>query len=246
MDDVLPSSPPVTLSLEANLFNSILFLCWGGVALLFLLIVFRLFGRAGLVGLIAASAVLMNLLVTKSVTILGLGATGGNVLYAGIFLATDLISEYYGGRQARQAVAVGFLASLLALGSSQVTLLFVPAPWDWADQPLRALFTPVVRIVLGSMLAYLVSQTLDTYLYDFIRKRWKPLWLRNNGSTWVSQAVDTTVFCVVALLGTMPAQAWLQILLSTYLLKVLIAALDTPFIYLSRKWKPKELTHTGP
>lgn len=226
---------------DGGLFNTLLFLLWGAVDLLFLLLVFRFFGLTGLVGLISASTVLMNLFVTKSVTILGLGATGGNVLYAGIFLATDLISEYYGGKEARQAVAVGFLASILALASSQITLLFVPAPWDWADAPLRVLFTPVVRIVMGSMLAYLVAQNLDIYLYGFIRKRWKPLWLRNNGSTWVSQAVDTVVFCTVALLGTMPTSAWLQILLSTYVLKILVAGLDTPFIYLSRRWKPADI-----
>ena len=72
------------------------------------------------------------------------------------------------------------------------------------------------------MIAYLISQNLDTYLYDFIRGRWKPLWLRNNGSTWISQLVDTIVFCTVALLGTMPLYAWLQVVFSTYILKIVI------------------------
>ena len=111
--------------LGPNLYNTLLFLLWAAANLLLLLVVFRLFGQVGLVGLIAASVVLMNILVTKSVTILGIGATGGNVLYAGIFLATDLISEYYGGRQARRAVAIGFVASVLALAASQVTLALV-------------------------------------------------------------------------------------------------------------------------
>ena len=91
------------------------------------------------------------------------------------------------------------------------------------------------------MIAYLISQNLDTYLYDFIRSRWKPLWLRNNGSTWISQLIDTVVFCTVALLGSMPTNAWLQVTLSTYVLKIAIAALDTPYIYLSRRWRPGEL-----
>ena len=71
-------------ALGTNLFNTLLFLLWGALDLLLLLTVFRLFGRAGLVGLIAASVVLMNILVTKSVTIFGVGATGGNVLYAAV------------------------------------------------------------------------------------------------------------------------------------------------------------------
>jgi len=221
--------------------NTLLFLAWSVIALALLLAVFRLFGRVGLVGFICAAVVLMNIFVTKSMRVFGVGATGGNVLYACVFLATDLLSEYYGGREARRAVLIGFAASILALASSQAILLFEPAPWDWAHDPLALLFTPLLRIVSGSMLAYLASQILDTYLYDLIRRRWKPLWLRNNGSTWVSQLVDTLVFCTVALLGTMPPYAWAQVVASTYFLKVVIAALDTPFIYLSRRLKPAEL-----
>jgi uncharacterized integral membrane protein (TIGR00697 family) len=221
--------------------NSILFLVWALIGLTLLLLVFRLFGKMGLVGFICTSVVLMNIFVTKSILIFGLGATGGNVLYACIFLATDLISEYYGGKEARRAVVIGFAAAILSLLSATLTIRFEPAPWDQAHQMLKALFRPLFRIVAGSMVAYLSSQILDTFLYDFIRRRWKPLWLRNNGSTWVSQLVDTVVFCTIALLGSMPRQAWIQVVVSTYILKVLIAALDTPFIYLSRMLKPGEL-----
>ncbi len=221
--------------------NTILFLAWTLIGLFLILVVFKIFGRAGLIGYICASVVLMNIFVTKSVLIFGIGATGGNVLYACIFLATDLISEHYGGREARKAVMIGFTASILSLVASLVTLGFEPAGWDWAHESLKTIFTPMARIVAGSMIAYLISQNLDTYLYDFIRSRWKPLWLRNNGSTWISQLIDTVVFCTVALLGTMPPNAWLQVMLSTYVLKIAIAALDTPYIYLSRLWRPGEL-----
>lgn len=221
--------------------NTFLFLGWACAALSILLLIFRFFGRSGIFGFICASVILMNIFVTKSVRIFGLGATGGNVLYAAIFLATDILTEYYGGRIARKAVLLGFICAVFSLGGSLITLLFVPAPWDWAHGALATLFTPVVRIVIGSMIAYLISQNLDTYTYDFIRRRWKPLWLRNNGSTWISQLVDTAVFCSIGLLGTMPLGSWLQILLSTYLLKLLVAVLDTPFLYLTRRWLPGEL-----
>ncbi len=221
--------------------NSILFLGWAVFGLFVLLLIFRLFGKIGLVGFICAAVVMMNILVTKSMVIFGVGATGGNVLYASIFLATDLISEYYGGREARRAVMMGFFCSVFSLAAALITVAFVPASWDWAQPALKSIFTPVIRIIAGSMLAYMVSQNLDTYLYDFIRKRWKALWLRNNGSTWISQFVDTLIFCSVALLGTMPISAWVQVVLSTYFLKIIVAALDTPFIYLSRRWQPGEL-----
>ena len=227
--------------MESCMVNSLLFLAWAVVGLFVLLFVFRYFGKNGLIGLICAMVVLMNIFVQKSVIIFGLGATGGNVLYACIFLATDLISEYYGGREARRAVMIGFICSVVSLIAAFVTLNLVPASWDGQHEPLEAIFNPVFRIVAGSMVAYLISQNLDTYLYDFIRKRWKPLWLRNNGSTWVSQFVDTLLFCTVALLGTVPTGAWAEILLSTYLLKIIVAAIDTPYIYFSKRWLPQEL-----
>lgn len=221
--------------------NSLLFVGWAVLGLFILLLIFRFFGKAGVTAFIGASVVIMNILVTKSMVIFGVGATGGNVLYASIFLATDLLTEYYGGKEARKAVIIGFACSVFSLVAISITLLFEPAPWDWAQPPLAAIFTPVARIVAGSMIAYLISQNLDTYTYDFIRRRFKGLWLRNNGSTWTSQLVDTLIFCTIGLLGTMPLNAWLQVVLSTYLLKIVVGALDTPFIYLSRVWKPREL-----
>ena len=224
--------------------NSFLFLAWAAIALMVLLVVFRVFGKAGIMSFICVSIVIMNILVTKSVMIFGVGATGGNVLYASIFLSTDILTEYYSGRVARRAVMLGFVCAVFSLAAVWVTLVFVPAPWDWAQAPLSEIFTPVARIVAGSMIAYLISQNLDTYLYEYIRKRWKPLWLRNNGSTWVSQFVDTVIFCTIGLLGTMPLNGWIQVCLSTYLLKILIALIDTPYIYLSRRFLPVDLRGT--
>jgi uncharacterized integral membrane protein (TIGR00697 family) len=223
------------------MYNSLLFVGWAAGALLVLLIVFRFFGKSGIMAFICVSVVVMNILVTKSIRIFGVGATGGNVLYAAIFLSTDILSEYYGGREARRAVMLGFLCSLFSLASVWITIAFVPAAWDWAQESLVRIFTPVARIVAGSMVAYLVSQNLDTYLYEYIRKRWKPLWLRNNGSTWTSQLVDTLLFCSIGLLGTMPLSGWVQVCLSTYFLKILVALVDTPYIYLSRRWLPRDI-----
>ena len=58
---------------------------------------------------------------------------------------------------------------------------------------------------------------------------------------FISQLVDTAVFCSIGLLGTIPIGSWLQVLLSTYLLKLLVAVLDTPFLYLSRRCLPGEI-----
>lgn len=221
--------------------NTLIFIGWVLMALTALLVAFRFFGKAGLIGVMAGSIVMMNILVTKSVTIFGLGATGGNVLYAIIFLSTDILSEMYGGKEARKAVMIGFFVSVMMMIAAWITLIMVPAQWDFAHESLVTIFSPMFRIVAGSMIAYLISNTLDTYTYDWIRNKFpKHIWLRNNGSTWTSQFIDTLVFCSIALLGVMPFTAWLQIVLSTYLLKIFIAAVDTPFLYLAVKINKKD------
>jgi len=129
---------------------------------------------------------------------------------------------------------MGFFVSVVMTIAAWLTLAMQPAEWDFADAALKTILSPMWRIVLGSMCAYLVSNLFDTWIYAVIREKApKRLWLRNNGSTWCSQAIDSIIFASIALLGTMPLTAWLQVLLSTYILKVVIAVLDTPFLYIA-------------
>lgn len=213
--------------------NGLLFLGWAVVGLSGLTLSYKIFGKEGLIAIIAGSVVMMNILVNKSIIIFGIGATGGNVFYSMVFLATDILSENYGGKEARKSVMIGFFISTLTMVGAWAALAMKPAPWDFAHEPLSLILSPMVRIVTGSMVAFFVSNMLDTYSYQWLRKKFpKQLWIRNNGSTWTSQLVDTLLFASIALLGTMPMDAWLQVVLSTYLLKIIIAAIDTPFLYL--------------
>lgn len=220
--------------------NGILFLGWATIGLSGLTLAYKIFGKEGLIAVIAGSVVMMNILVNKSIIIFGIGATGGNVFYAMVFLATDILSENYGGKEARKSVMIGFFISILTMVGAWVALAMTPAPWDFAHQPLSLILTPMFRIVTGSMVAFFVSNMLDTYSYQWLRKKFpKHLWIRNNGSTWTSQLVDSLLFASIALLGTMPLSAWFQVLLSTYLLKIIIAIIDTPFLYLVAKKERK-------
>ncbi len=219
--------------------NGILFLGWSIIGLSFLTLAYKVFGKLGLIGVIAGSVVMMNILVNQSVIIFGIGATSGNVFYAMVFLATDILSENYGGKEARKSVMIGFFVSIFTMVGAWIAINMTPAPWDRAHEPLTLLVTPMFRVVAGSMVAFFVSNMLDTYTYQWLKKKFpKQLWLRNNGSTWSSQLVDTLLFASIALLGTMPMNAWFQIVVSTYFLKVFIAIIDTPFLYLVAK-KPK-------
>ena len=215
--------------------NAAVYFVWIIVDLCLLLAAFALWGKYGIIAFISATVVLMNIFVLKGIRLFGLDATGGNVLYASIFLGTDILAEYYGRREARRAVFMGFFISVLFLVASRFILLFTPADWDQQHEAMLQLFTPVWRVVAASMAAYLLSQNLDVVSYTWLKKRLpNQLWIRNNGSTWSSQIVDTVVFCAVAFAGVYTTSVLTGIMISTYLLKILVAAIDTPFIYLTR------------
>jgi len=220
--------------------NEILFIIMSIISLGFVVLSFRL-GKIYLIGFIVTSAVLMNIYVTKGIYLFGLATTGGNVLYASIFLSTDILNEYWGQKTAYRAVMIGFLASIFFLVSSQFILNLTPANYDLAQGALKTIFNLTPRIIVASMIAYLISQNLDVWLYNQIKKmtRGKHLWLRNNGSTWLSQLVDSSIFTLIAFAGIYP-HLW-QLILFTYIIKIIVAALDTPFIYLTKKIKPKEI-----
>lgn len=215
--------------------NTIIYLVWILIDLSLLLAAFTLWGRTGIIAVISASIILMNIFVLKGIRLLGLDATGGNVLYASIFLGTDIITEYYGAREARKAVFIGFFLSLLFLIASRFIILFTPAPWDRFHETMDTLFSPVWRIVIASITAYILSQNLDVITFTWLKGKFPNLlWLRNNASTWSSQIVDTALFCTIAFAGLYQMRIVAGIMLSTYLLKIVVAALDTPFIYVTK------------
>ena len=225
--------------------NEILFLLMSLVVLSFTLFSFRM-GKYWLYGFITVSIVLANIFVTKQFRIFGITATGGNITYGAIFLATDLLCEHYGKKESRRAVYLGFFAAIFYLVTSQFMAAFAPSETDIVNEGMRKIFGLAPRIVLGSLAAYLISQLHDVWFFHFIKVKTsgKKLWLRNNLSTIVSQLIDTLTFSLVAFWGVFPFDIILQIMLSTYFLKVVIALIDTPFIYLSYRFKPADLAQT--
>jgi uncharacterized integral membrane protein (TIGR00697 family) len=204
------------------------------------LAMFRWWGRAGLFAWVVFASVVCNIEVVKCVTLFGLDTTLGNIFYGSTFLATDILSELYGGREARRAVLLGFLGTLVFLAVIQTGLLYVPNQFDLADDALHQVFAFLPRAVFASVFSFLVSNTLDTYSYDLIRRLFpKSVWLRNNGSTMTSQLVDSLLFWLIGFQGVFPPAELLEMGLTTYAVKVAVAALDTPFLYMARRLAPE-------
>ena len=216
--------------------NELVFFAQAAVALAAVLVAARL-GRVWLTAFIAVMLVLMNFFVLKQVTLFGMDVTCGNVLYASVFLATDLLAEHWGRRDAYRAVRVGFAVSLFFLVMGLLILAYRPNAFDaelGGHAALATLLTPQWRIVGASMVSYLIVQHLDIFLYEWWRKKThgRHLWLRNNGSTLVSQLVDTIIFTTLAFVGMgLPI---VQMIAFTYVIKLIVALIDTPFIYLSK------------
>jgi queuosine precursor transporter len=199
-----------------------------------ILIAWFVWGREGLLVWIAIAGITANLQVSKTIVVFGLTATLGNIVYAGSFLATDILSERFGKSEARKGVWIGFFSILAFTGLMQLALLFHPAPSDGTQVHLIALYGLLPRIVLASLLAYLVSQRHDIWAFHFWKKRFPgPLWVRNNMSTIVSQLIDSLIFTLVAFRGVFPPRILLEIVVTTYLLKLIVAVLDTPFLYIA-------------
>ena len=219
--------------------NEVLWFARLFLVLSFTLAVFRFGGRTGLFALVSSLVILCNLEVVKLTTFFGDTVTLGNTLYGAIFFATDLINEFYGPAEARKAVTAGLVSMISMTLIMRSALLFSTVADPWAVETARAMdliFGFMPRLAAASIAAYLVSQFYDVWAYDFIRRRTKGrfLWLRNNGSTMVSQLMDTVIFCGIAFWGVLGKRAFLDVMASTYLMKFIVAAFDTPFMYLGR------------
>ena len=175
-----------------------------------------------------------NIIAVKLVSIGAWVVPAGVIAYPLTFLFTDVIAELYGRKIASRVIWLGFGVSILMALLVYFGGLLPPAP-IWEGQPAyESILGMVPRITLASLIAYLVSQHHDVFAFHFWRQKTKGrfLWLRNNASTMVSQALDTGIFITIAFWGTVPTGVLTNMLLSQYVIKLVIAACDTPFCYL--------------
>ncbi len=225
------------------MFNEVLGIGFAILNMIFVLLMYKFFGRTGLFVWVGFATVLANIQVVKLIEIFGLTATLGNAVYGSIFLVTDILNEKYGKKEAKKAVWLGFSSLIMMTIIMQVVLQFEPAPDDFAQESLTTIFGLIPRIALGSMIAYIISQYTDVLIFSFLRKLFPSdgaFWIRNNGSTMLSQLLDTLIFTSIAFLGVYPTDVWISIFISTYVLKFLVSIVGTPFGYLAKRITPMD------
>lgn len=211
------------------------------------LLAYKFFGKTGLYCMSAIATVLANIEVLILVDAFGMEQTLGNVLFASTFLITDILSECEGKKAANKAVWIGMFTSVFFLLLSQSWMLYIPSENDWAMDAIKTVFSNTPRMLIASFVVYAVSQMFDVWLYHkwwaFTEKKFgdkrKFLWLRNNGSTLISQILNTLLFTAFAFYGTYDIKTLLSIFASSYVIYIFTSLLDTPIVYLARKINDK-------
>jgi queuosine precursor transporter len=163
--------------------------------------------------------------------------SAGLLPYPITFLITDIISEIYGKKKANQIVITGIFASFFSVLIVLVGNYTTATSWSPVNNDVYTqVFGFSTIAVLASMLAYLFAQFIDIRVFHFWKRKTNGnhLWLRNNFSTFTSQFIDT--FTVVSLLCLFEVLSWdvfSSVLLSGFLFKIIVAALDTPILYIA-------------
>lgn len=203
---------------------------------------YRLFGDTGLMAFTVFATITANIEVLILVDAYGMEMTLGNILFASTFLVTDILSEVSGKKAAERAVRLGILTSALFIVVSQSWLLYRPAPSDWVSPAMRAVFSNTPRMMLASLAVYAIAQVFDVWLYHkwwalterLSGDRRRFLWLRNNGSTLISQLLNAILFTLFAFYGTYDGKTLASVVLSSYAIFIVTSLLDTPVVYLAR------------
>ena len=219
-----------------------LILLFGGV-----LLFYYLFGTTGLYCWTVFATIAANIEVLILVNAFGMEQTLGNVMFASTFLVTDILSEVAGKKEANKAVRLGIFSSLFFILVSQLWLQFTPAETDFIMPHIQAVFSNTPRLMLASFLVYAICQQFDVWAYHIwwafttIKCGYSQrfLWVRNNGSTLISQFLNTLLFTLGAFWGVHDTPTLISIIASSYVIFVCTSLLDTPFIYLARKIKPR-------
>lgn len=224
-----------------------LFLIYGTVLLLF-----KIFKEQGLYLWTIVATIAANIEVLIVVDAFGMEMTLGNILFASTFLVTDILSELYGKKEAQNAVWMGIATSVVFILISQSWMLYLPNENDFASPSIRTVFSNTPRLMIVGIVVYVIVQLFDVWAYhkwwEFTSQKFgdrkKFLWLRNNGSTLISQLLNTILFTWGAFLGTHNTGTLISISFSSYLIFIVTSLADTPFVYLARYLKEKSNIHT--
>lgn len=210
-----------------------------------LLICYNNFGKVGMMAWVGIATILANVITAKNADIFGLSTAIGTVMFASTFLATDILAENHSKEDAKTAVYIGLFADVILIISTQIALLYKPSEIDYADEAMRTLFALNLRISLASMVMYFIANMADVALFSKLKEKsdGKRLWLRNNVSTILCNCLENFGFITLAFVGIYDAKTILIIATSTSIVEMIVALLDTPFLYIAKRMNNDRQQH---
>lgn len=209
------------------------------VAFTLLLLSKKFFGKAGVMAWIAIATIFANIFEAKNIDLFGLNLAAGHVMFGSVFLATDILSEYYGKETAKKGVWVGLAADIALIACTQICRLYAPSAADSADPAIQRLFTMSLRITAASAVMFFISNWCDVILFAKIKEatHGKYLWLRNNVATILCNCLENFLFYILAFYPMFSITQIASMGFATCLLEIVIGICDTPFLYLARLLK---------
>lgn len=204
-----------------------------------LLFVKKTFGKDGVIAWVGFATILANVITAKNATVFGFSTAIGSVMFASTFLATDILSECYSEKDAKKAVYLGLFSSVLLIISTQIALHYVPSDIDYANDAMQLLFSMNLRISISSMLMYFIANMADIYIFNKLKEKMngKQMWLRNNVSTILCNCLENFGFIGLAFWGMYDLPTIIMISFSTSVIELIVALLDTPFLYMAKRIK---------
>ena len=193
-------------------------------------------GKAWLEMIIILNYVVCFFTLAKFTNIFGMSATIGAIFYAAIYLGTDIITEHFGKKAGQSLIKKAFGAIIFVNVAIQVMLLVTPDVNSLAvHESMLTVYQGSTRVVIASLFVFLIVQNWDIWVYHWIHEKTqgRMLWLRNLASTASAQMLDTFLFFGLAFYGVIANELLFDIAVSALIIKLMIAVIDTPFIYLS-------------
>lgn len=210
------------------------------------LVFYKFLGKSGLYAWTVIAIITANIEVLILIDAFGMEQTLGNILFASTFLVTDILSEIEGKAAANHAVKISIFTNIAFIIISQSWFLYTPNANDWAAPAIQNVFSNTPRLLIVGVAVYGIAQVFDVWFYHYIWEKTskvfgdskRGLWIRNNGSTLVSQVLNTVLFTFGAFLGVYDFQTLIAIMISSYIIYIVTSLLDTPAVYFARKMKP--------
>lgn len=207
-----------------------------------------IFGKYGLLSVVIILALISSITAGKLISLFGVSTSIATPIYAGIFLATDALSEIYSKEDANKAVWIGLFANIVLLSLGQLIISTPSFLNVELSDALTVIFNFIPRLVVAGLIAFIFSQRFDIWVFHkmkekqseatdkwYSNKKWYSLALRNNASTFMSQGIDSALVYSIAFWGIIETNQIIELVFTAWGFKIIVAILDTPFLYVLRK-----------